>query len=48
MNRPFGLIAQDTVNHEQLRNYFRVEAVTRVAASSVVPKNWQRKGRSGN
>lgn len=40
------LVAQETTTHTQARNYFRVDATTRVAASSVVPKEMAREGES--
>jgi hypothetical protein len=40
------LVAQDITTHEQVRNYFRVDASTRVAASSVIPKEMALEGES--
>ncbi len=38
------LRARDVANHSQSRNFFRVDASTRVAASSVIPEELARKG----
>ncbi len=39
-------IEKDSTTHTQTRNYFRVDATARVAASSVVPENMAREGES--
>jgi hypothetical protein len=38
------LIAREAVTHTQTRNYFRVDATARVAASSVIPETLAREG----
>lgn len=38
------LSAKDAVAHNQTRNYFRVDATTRVAASSIIPEELAREG----
>lgn len=40
------LVALETVTHTQTRNYFRVDATTRVAATSLVPKEMDKGGES--
>lgn len=40
------LVAKETVTHTHARNYFRVDASTRVAASSVMPEEMAREGES--
>lgn len=40
------LVAQETATHLHARNYFRVDASTRVAASSVMPEEMAREGES--
>ncbi|ADW18314.1 type IV pilus assembly PilZ [Desulfobulbus propionicus DSM 2032] len=40
------LVARESVTHTQTRNYFRVDAATRVAASSVVPPEMAKEGES--
>jgi hypothetical protein len=39
-----NLIAREEVTHTQTRSYFRVDATTRVAASSLIPKEMAREG----
>jgi hypothetical protein len=40
------LTARETVTHTQTRNYFRVDATARVAASSIIPEEMAREGES--
>lgn len=44
--RTLELVARNTTSHTQLRNYFRVDAAARVAASSVIPESMAREGES--
>lgn len=43
-NHTLQLVAQETVTHTHSRNYFRVDASTRVAASSLIPEQMAQDG----